>query len=141
MTVLSPDQKREAVGERILQLFSGDKTELGSLKKLAESTSEMLGIESFLTPLSWSMRLADGRIISGNAEYLLSAVKDIVNQANLLMQNYSQNTAVSLLIEEVPAPLISKTGSSGNFVGNSSRHQFQLAAIEQYPLAVTCEVP
>ena len=32
-------------------------------------------------------------------------------------------------------------GSSGNFVGNSSRHQFQLAAIEQYPLAVTCEVP
>lgn len=108
MTVLSPDQKREAVGERILQLFSGDKTELGTLKKLAETTAEMLGIESFLTPLSWNMRLADGRIISGNAENLLSAVKDIVNQTNFLMQTYPHDTAASLLIEEVPAPLISK---------------------------------
>lgn len=108
MITLSPDQKREAVGERILQLFSGDKTDLSTLKTLAETTAEMSGIESFLTPLSWNMRLADGRIINGDAENLLSAVKDVVNQTRLLMQTYSDGTAVSLLIEEAPAPLISK---------------------------------
>lgn len=108
MITLSPDQKREAVGERILQLFSGDKTDLSTLKTLAETTAEMLGIESFLTPLSWSMRLADGRIINGDAETLLSAVKDVVNQINLLMQAYATDTTASLMIEEAPAPLISK---------------------------------
>ena len=108
MTALSPDQKRAAVGERVLQLFSGEETHLDALRNLAETTAEMLGIESFLTPLSWNMRLTDGRIISGDAENLLSAVKDVFNQTNLLMQSYPASTKASLLIEEAPAPLISK---------------------------------
>ena len=51
------------------------------------------------------------------------------------------DVTLSMLRNTGTGDAILQIGSSGNFVGNSSRHQFQLAAIEQYPLAVTCEVP
>lgn len=102
MTALTPDQKRAAVGKKVVLLFSGSDVLLNSLRDLAESVIDMPGIESFHTPLSWKMALADGNIITGDAENLNNAVKDVFAQINRMIEKSpsASDFMVALSIDE-----------------------------------------
>lgn len=100
MTSHTPDQKRAAIGKDVIQLFAGTPTSLANIKSLAHSMINMPGIASFLTPLPWNMELSDGKQISGSAENLHYAVKDICSQIQHLTQTYHPDTKATLSIDE-----------------------------------------